>query len=81
MKLRALLIILVIFTGCGYDQERKERRMNRSVPSYSPEDICPLLPGMNVPDTDFYTWETKKVSLEDIYSKSPVVLIFYRGGW
>jgi peroxiredoxin len=45
------------------------------------EDISPLLIGESVPDLPVIGIDSKEVSLYDIISEKPTVLIFYRGGW
>lgn len=46
-----------------------------------PEDICPLLNGEKIPNTQVLDKEGAAVSLNKIISKKPTVLVFYRGGW
>ena len=45
------------------------------------EAVCPLLPGMKVPEVLVRNLEGESVSLAQILSGKPSVLIFYRGGW
>jgi len=44
-------------------------------------DISPLLIGERAADVTLKNWEGKDVSLMQIISEKPTVLIFYRGGW
>lgn len=46
-----------------------------------PEDISPLLIGESIPQVKLNTMENKSVSLNELVSQKPTVLIFYRGGW
>ncbi|MBR9975168.1 MAG: AhpC/TSA family protein [Bacteroidetes bacterium] len=45
------------------------------------EDVCPLKPGMDVPDIRLAAVEGGMVSLPEACAEQPTVLIFYRGGW
>lgn len=47
----------------------------------SAEEVCPVLVGMKIPIVNVKTVEGKNISLYDVISKKPTVLIFYRGGW
>jgi hypothetical protein len=47
----------------------------------SAEEICPLLPGMEVPDVALVTTDGKSFSLKSEIASQPTILIFYRGGW
>jgi peroxiredoxin len=46
-----------------------------------PTDISPLLIGEKVPDVWLPDASGKQISLADLVSQKPTVLIFYRGGW
>jgi peroxiredoxin len=52
----------------------------QAVPSNA-EDVCPLKPGMNVPDIRLASVEGDMVSLPEVCAEQPTILIFYRGGW
>lgn len=47
----------------------------------SAEEVCPILVGMKIPTVIVKTMDGNEVSLYDVISKKPTVLIFYRGGW
>ncbi len=47
----------------------------------SPEEVHPLLPGMTAPDAAVQTLDGAAISLAEVLSKKPTVLVFYRGGW
>lgn len=47
----------------------------------SAEGICPLLPGMEVPDVELVTTDGETFSLKSEIASQPTILIFYRGGW
>ncbi|GAB4242421.1 MAG: peroxiredoxin-like family protein [Acidobacteriota bacterium] len=55
--------------------------VNRSAIAESAEEICPLLPGMPIPDVSVRDVSGNRVSLQSLVSIRPTVLIFYRGGW
>lgn len=45
------------------------------------EEIRPLMVGQAVPDVEVHALDGKAVSIRELASKQPTVLIFYRGGW
>jgi len=47
----------------------------------SAEEVCPLLPGMKVPEASVQSLEGESISLAQALAGKPSVLIFYRGGW
>ncbi|TKT90364.1 peroxiredoxin-like family protein [Dyadobacter frigoris] len=51
-----------------------------TIPSY-PQDISPLLNGETIPVLNLIDLAGKSVSLNEVVSKKPTILIFYRGGW
>ena len=50
-------------------------------PASSAEEIRPLMVGTSVPDVEIHALDGKAVSIREVVSKQPTVLIFYRGGW
>jgi len=50
-------------------------------PASSPETVRPLLPGMKVPEVSIGNLDGETVSISQVLSGKPTVLIFYRGGW
>ena len=52
----------------------------REVPN-SPQDVCPLLTGMAIPELTFRSADGDSVDLMTAVKEKPAVLIFYRGGW
>ncbi len=49
--------------------------------SDSAEQVSPLLPGLIIPNSTLKNTEGKQVSIKDIVSKKPTILVVYRGGW
>ncbi len=49
--------------------------------SDSAEQVSPILPGLIIPDSTLKNTEGKPVSIKDIVSKKPTILVVYRGGW
>ncbi len=47
----------------------------------SAEEICPLLPGMEVPEVELVTTDGEPFALKSEIASQPTILIFYRGGW
>ncbi len=45
------------------------------------EEVCPLLIGEKVPDTEMISAANETTSLMKMVGKQPSVLLFYRGGW
>lgn len=45
------------------------------------EEVSPLLIGEKVPETQITSAVNKKISLKEIVSTQPTILLFYRGGW
>lgn len=53
---------------------------SRRVPA-SPNDVCPLMPGIPVPSVTIRTIEGYDLNLAEAATEKPTVLVFYRGGW
>ena len=47
----------------------------------SAEEICPLLPGLPVPEVELTTLAGEPFALKSEIASQPTILIFYRGGW
>lgn len=47
----------------------------------SPEQVTPLLNGLNIPEVSLNRADGTKVSLPQQLQNKPAVLVFYRGGW
>lgn len=47
----------------------------------NPEDISPLLIGETVPNSPLESPSGEKTTLNEIVSRKPTVLVFFRGGW
>lgn len=45
------------------------------------EDVSPLLIGEKIPNVKVINKEGQSVSMKEVLSKKPTVLVFYRGGW
>lgn len=45
------------------------------------EEVCPLLIGEKVPETEITSAEGKSGLLTEMVAKQPTILLFYRGGW
>ncbi|MCB0700742.1 MAG: AhpC/TSA family protein [Chitinophagales bacterium] len=70
MKQLTILFLSVIFSLNSFGQLPENR-----------ESVCPLPIGSKVPDMQLVNTDGKQVSIKDMVSKKPTVLIFYRGGW
>jgi peroxiredoxin len=44
-------------------------------------EVCPLKPGALIPDVNLRAADGKDVSLRQLVTRRPAVLVFYRGGW
>ncbi|NDU97408.1 peroxiredoxin-like family protein [Spirosoma terrae] len=71
--MKYLTFICLLFVSMAF-------RASVEIPQ-KPEDISPLLVGETIPSSKVQTIDGQSVSLLDIVSKKPTVLIFYRGGW
>ncbi len=47
----------------------------------SAEETKPLNIGDKVPPVTLRSPENKELSLEDFYKQSPIITVFFRGGW
>lgn len=47
----------------------------------SPAEVCPLLPGMEIPHLVLPADDGGDLNLNDAVALKPAVLVFYRGGW
>ncbi|RJE76117.1 alkyl hydroperoxide reductase [Pseudoalteromonas sp. MSK9-3] len=47
----------------------------------SPEQVSPLLPGLNAPKLTLMNQSNKAVNLERLYANKATVVVVYRGGW
>ncbi|HUV12845.1 MAG TPA: hypothetical protein VMY18_04320 [Acidobacteriota bacterium] len=47
----------------------------------SAEEICPLLPGLPVPEVELTTIDGEPFALKSEIASQPTIIIFYRGGW
>lgn len=47
----------------------------------APELICPVLPGMQIPQVTVQDLEGNPVPLGRLTAAQPTILLFYRGGW
>lgn len=71
------LILWIPFFAKG---EEKMTKALKPVAS-SAEEVCPVLEGMKIPDAVVKTVDGRELSLFEIITRKPTVLIFYRGGW
>lgn len=71
MKKKLFLIVCIACIGMQTFAQLPEKA----------EDVSPLLIGENIPDIALKTTNSKNVSVADILSKQPTVMLFYRGGW
>lgn len=53
---------------------------SRGVPN-SPQEVCPLLTGMAIPEVVLTSADGGRVELMQAVKEKPAVLVFYRGGW
>lgn len=58
----------------------KMHKKTHTVPG-SAEEVCPLLIGSAVPPVSLIAMDGEAFDLQAMASRSPAVLIFYRGGW
>ena len=47
----------------------------------SPEQVCPLLNGMKIPEVSIRAADGSMFELAKAVREKPAVLVFYRGGW
>lgn len=47
----------------------------------SPQEVCPLLNGMRIPNLKLSTMEGELLDLANAVKERPAVVVFYRGGW
>ena len=47
----------------------------------SPQDVCPLLTGMSVPDLVLKSADGSDFDLTKAVKQQLTVVVFYRGGW
>ena len=47
----------------------------------SAEEICPLLPGSQLPEITLQKIDGSDLDLAEAVARKPTILIFYRGGW
>ena len=47
----------------------------------SPNEVCPLLNGMEAPTVNLHDASGNSVNLAAIFEVKPTVVVFYRGGW
>lgn len=47
----------------------------------SPEDVCPILIGAQVPDVKVASLDGRPVELRSVVTQQPTILVYYRGGW
>lgn len=76
LKYKVLLAIVFFLIS----SETTMAQQNETVPQVA-TDISPLLIGESVPEGDLQDITGKAVSLQEIVSAKPTVVIFYRGGW
>ncbi|MDH3345566.1 MAG: AhpC/TSA family protein [Kiritimatiellaceae bacterium] len=72
MRTIIFVLTLILSTECSL--------LADEVPQ-SPARIQPLKVGTDAPDITLFTPERIPVSLKNILSEQPTVIIFYRGGW
>lgn len=79
-QFRFLVLFLFLLLPFYAKGEEKMTKALKPVAS-SAEEVCPVLEGMKIHDAVVKTVDGKEISLHDVISKKPTVLIFYRGGW
>lgn len=81
-RLTALVALLTIAAGgCATaSPAAAPSACARSGPANSADEVCPLLPGMDVPDVNVAAIDGTVVNVKAL-SQAPTVFIFYRGGW
>lgn len=73
MKTKLMIFLAFLCQSC-------KSKVEAQVPEKA-EDICPLLIGESLPTAHLKDTTGKVISLTDIISEKPTVLVFYRGGW
>lgn len=77
MRLRTILVLVLLLT-CIFNvsaQEVEQKSVEKTA------RVKPLDVGETAPDFTLADQNGKMVSLSDVKTKTPVVLVFYRGYW
>jgi len=54
---------------------------NEKNAAQSPEEVCPVIPGTQFPNTNVSNVEGDSFSIIQSVADQPAIIIFYRGGW
>jgi peroxiredoxin len=76
----ATAVLAVFFSSCASTEVAKSTSCDRTLPAASAEVVCPLLPGMAVPNVALTKLDGTSVTAQALGAE-PTVFIFYRGGW
>jgi peroxiredoxin len=74
-----LLSVLLFLPFAGVLAQTPDTR--ESAVPVSAEAVCPLKPGMMIPQMELAGSNGAVVELRDVVATQPAVFIFYRGGW
>lgn len=61
--------------------EKDSTKLKMGIIAENPQDISPLLNGETIPVLNLIDLAGKRISLNELISQKPSILIFYRGGW
>jgi cytochrome oxidase Cu insertion factor (SCO1/SenC/PrrC family) len=75
LKLSRYLILLACLFFLGNTAPAKDSIAN------SAEEVCPLLPGLEVPEVELTTVDGEPFALKSEIASQPTIIIFYRGSW
>lgn len=79
----SLLILIIAGWGCQPSSEPAKKDSENNARSYALQasEVSPILTGTQIPDVAVRNTQGESVSLRQMVSKKPTVLVFYRGGW
>jgi hypothetical protein len=63
-----------------FHRRKQEMPGIESVPK-SPENVCPKLNGMKIPELALKNTDGADIDLTPAIRTKPALLVFYRGGW
>jgi len=76
-----IILLIYVLSGCGQSYDNILKSRSNRIAS-SPNDICPLLIGQQIPDgIVLKDANGNSVDLSAMLKIKPTLLIFYRGGW
>ena len=75
-KTLVIAVVLTLLAGVSVEVVRAESGVAQSA-----EEICPLLPGVKLPEVTLQKIDGSDLDLAQEVARKPTILIFYRGGW